>query len=262
MSPPRSSSPTTAPTTRTTRSPSAGFCARRRRDRARLCAHTEEPEPDREALAQDEAEALLQRGAELLGTPEAARYVVADRSTPEGLRALAERRAPIDRLLLGLAHRAGARVSVGNSAQRLLDGGRVAVAIASAGLADRGEHGAAVAVPAIRPTPARSTPRSRSRDALGARSSRPSGHGADLLVVGSRPEAGEGQVALSAAVAEPDRGGTLRRARRAARRRARVRAAPRARAARRRRCDAPLPSPPRPARLAAAQRRGAPSARR
>src|ERR1700684_243459 len=37
--------------------------------------HTQEAEPDREVLAQHEAEALLERGANLLGTPDAERYV-------------------------------------------------------------------------------------------------------------------------------------------------------------------------------------------
>ena len=39
---------------------------------------------------QHEAEALLERGAALLGAPESTRHVVTDRSTPEGLGALAE----------------------------------------------------------------------------------------------------------------------------------------------------------------------------
>src|ERR1700686_2031559 len=55
--------------------------------------HTHEPDRDRETLAQHEAQELLERGATLFGDTHGAslgRYVVTDRSTPEGLRALAE----------------------------------------------------------------------------------------------------------------------------------------------------------------------------
>src|ERR1017187_6854717 len=52
--------------------------------------HTHEPDRDRETLAQNEAQELLERGASLLGIDEAPLHVVTDRSTPEGLRALAQ----------------------------------------------------------------------------------------------------------------------------------------------------------------------------
>ena len=51
--------------------------------------HNQEPDREREALAEAEAHELLARGAELLGDPGVATYVVTDRSTPEGLAALA-----------------------------------------------------------------------------------------------------------------------------------------------------------------------------
>src|ERR1700730_18333174 len=53
--------------------------------------HTPEPEPDRETLVEHEVHALLERGAALLRDASIARHVVTDRSTPEGLRKLAER---------------------------------------------------------------------------------------------------------------------------------------------------------------------------
>jgi nucleotide-binding universal stress UspA family protein len=162
--------------------------------------HTQEPEPEREILAQHEAEKLLQRGAELLGTPEAARYVVADRSTPEGLRALAEREGADLIVFCSDSHTAPRRVSVGNSAQRLLDGGRFAIAIASAGLADRSADVARVAVTEDPTDPSAQQTAGAIAAALGAQVvPAVKGHGADLLVIGSRPEAGQGQVALSAA---------------------------------------------------------------
>jgi nucleotide-binding universal stress UspA family protein len=162
--------------------------------------HTQEPEPDREVLAEREAEALLARGAELLGTP-AACHVVADRSTPEGLRALAEREGTDAIVFCSDSHTAPRHVAVGNSAQRLLDGGRFAIAIASAGLADQaGEPVQRIAVTEDPTDPSAQSTAQALAHALGASvSTAARGHDADLLVLGSRPEAGQGQVALSAA---------------------------------------------------------------
>jgi nucleotide-binding universal stress UspA family protein len=175
--------------------------------------HVQESEPEREILAQHEAEALLARGAELLGAPAAARHVVSDRSTPEGLRALAAREGAEAIVFCSDSHTAPRHVTVGNSAQRLLDGGRFAIGIASAGLAD-GEQQVRRVAYTEDPTDAsaRSTAQAIARafdaELLPARK----GHGADLLVVGSRPEAGSGQVALSAAaqnLVEDDAGAVL-----------------------------------------------------
>ncbi len=175
--------------------------------------HTQEPEPDREVLAQAEAETLLQRGAELLGTPDAARYVVADRSTPEGLRALAEREGADVIVFCSDSHTAPRHVTVGNSAQRLLDGGRFAIAIASAGFASSAAALSRVAVTDDPTDPSAQRTAQAIASALGAElAPAVKGHGADLLVVGSRPEAGEGQVALSAAtqnLIEDDAGAVL-----------------------------------------------------
>jgi nucleotide-binding universal stress UspA family protein len=176
--------------------------------------HIQESEPDREVLAQHEAEALLERGANLLGAPDAERYVVADRSTPEGLRALAERVGAAGIVFCSDSHTARRHVTVGNSAQRLLDGGRFAIGIASVGLAESAGGGVRRIAVTEDPTDpsARETGQALA-DALGADvSSAAKGHGADLLVVGSRPEAGAGQVALSAAaqnLIEDDAGAVL-----------------------------------------------------
>src|SRR5258708_32238586 len=53
--------------------------------------HTPELDDAREAIAQTEAQEILDHGVELLGDTGAARHVVTDRSTPEGLAALAQR---------------------------------------------------------------------------------------------------------------------------------------------------------------------------
>jgi nucleotide-binding universal stress UspA family protein len=176
--------------------------------------HTQEHEPEREVLAQHEAETLLERGAALLGAPDVERHVVADRSTPEGLRALAERLEVDGIVFCSDSHTAPRHVTVGNSAQRLLDGGRFAIGIASVGLAQQVNAGVKRIAVTEDPTDqsARQTGQALA-DALGADVvSAAKGHGADLLVVGSRPEAGQGQVALSAAaqnLIEDDAGAVL-----------------------------------------------------
>ncbi|HXB64824.1 MAG TPA: universal stress protein [Solirubrobacteraceae bacterium] len=176
--------------------------------------HTQEPEPDREVLVENEAETLLQRGAELLGVPGVVCHVVADRSTPEGLRALAEREGADGIVFCSDSHTAPRHVTVGNSAQRLLDGGRFAIAIASAGLAEvEGEPIKRIAVTHDPTDPSAGATADSLAQALGATvGGADRGHNADLLVLGSRPEAGQGQVALSAAalnLVEDDAGAVL-----------------------------------------------------
>src|SRR5471032_906620 len=97
--------------------------------------HSVQPDYSGETLAQNEAEALLERAAELLGNPAAGKHVVTDRSTPEGLRALAEAEGADAIVFCSDSHTAKGHVAIGNSAQRLLEGGSTAVAIAPVGLA-------------------------------------------------------------------------------------------------------------------------------
>lgn len=159
--------------------------------------HTVEVEASREILAQHEAETLLVRGAELLGNPDAQRHVVTDRSTPEGLAALAQSTGADVIVFCSDSHTAKGHVTVGNSAQRLLEGGSTAIAIAPAGFAASedarvqrvvatGEESALASAQAL-------------AEALGAQVDTGADHGADLLVIGSRPEAEAGRVAISAA---------------------------------------------------------------
>ncbi len=161
--------------------------------------HTHEPESDREALAQNEAEELLQRGAALLGTGEVQRHVVSDRSTPEGLGTLAEQTGAGVVVFCSDSHTAPGHIAVGNSAQRLLEGGSVAVAIAPVGLAQRSDaHVQRIAaVDDANDASARTTAAGLA-SALGASLVGTDG-AAELLVVGSRPEAEQGRVAVSAA---------------------------------------------------------------
>jgi nucleotide-binding universal stress UspA family protein len=164
--------------------------------------HSQEPDLDREKLAQGEAEELLARGAALFGNADIARHVVTDRSTPQGLSALAESEGASVVVFCSDSHTAHGHISVGNSAEQLLEGGPVAVAIAPVGLADGLADGPAVNVQSIvaigdADGGARATAESLA-GALGATVAPVANDDAGLLVVDSRPEAEQGRVAISA----------------------------------------------------------------
>ncbi len=162
--------------------------------------HAVDPEPDREELAQEQAEALLEKGAELFGDPNVGREVVEDRSTPAGLRALAERIGADVVVFCSDSHTATGRVSIGNSAGRLLEGGPVAVAIAPVGFAESGNDSIKrVAAVGDGADPGVSATAQSLADALGASVAAAGEENLDLLVIGSRPDAPEGTLALSAA---------------------------------------------------------------
>jgi nucleotide-binding universal stress UspA family protein len=163
--------------------------------------HSQEADHTAETLAQSEAEELLERGAALFGSQDVARHVVTDRSTPEGLKALAEREGASVIVFCSDSHTARGRIAIGNSAQRLLEGGPVAVAIAPVGLADSAE------VPVQRIVAigdadggARASAEALA-SALGATVAPVADERADLLVVDSRPEAPQGRVSISASAA-------------------------------------------------------------
>ena len=161
--------------------------------------HAPESDSRREAIAQQEAGALLERGVQLLGIPNAPRHVVTDRSTPEGLLALAERERANLVVFCSDSHTARGHIGVGNSAQRMLEGGRVAVAVAPAGFAANAE--APIARVAATGDDGDDSARVTAEGlaaALGARVADVTDEGAELLVVGSRPEAEPGRVSVSA----------------------------------------------------------------
>jgi nucleotide-binding universal stress UspA family protein len=163
--------------------------------------HSQDPDLDREKLAQNEAEELLARGAQLFGNADIARHVVTDRSTPRGLSALAESEGASIVVFCSDSHTAHGHVSVGNSAQQLLEGGPVGVAIAPVGLADNPEVPVSSIV-AIGDAEggARATAESLA-GSLGASVAPVANESADLLVLDSRPEAEQGRVAISASAA-------------------------------------------------------------
>lgn len=94
--------------------------------------HASFADQDHELLAEHQAEVLLECGARRLDDPYVDRRVVVSASTPQGLDWLA-RREQADVIVFGSDYRTAAgRVSVGRSAQALLEGGPAAVAIAPA----------------------------------------------------------------------------------------------------------------------------------
>lgn len=159
--------------------------------------HTTNAEREREELEEHEAEALLERGARWLGDLQVKRRVVFDASTGEGLARLAEQEHA-DIVVFGSDYRtAPGHVAPQPSTQRLLEGGPAAVAIAPANY--RAQREAAIgriallgdaSDPAVRRTAGALS------SALGA-TLVSEAWGADLLLVGSRPEAPQGRVMIS-----------------------------------------------------------------
>ena len=164
--------------------------------------HTHEPDSNRETLAQAEAQELLDRGAGLLGDETAARHVVTDRSTPEGLRALAEQEGADVIVFCSDSHTAKGHVAIGNSAERLLEGGRTAIAVAPVDLAETRAGSGIGQIVAIGDADggARETADALA-GALGATVAPVANADTDLLVVDSRADAEPGKISLSSSAA-------------------------------------------------------------
>jgi nucleotide-binding universal stress UspA family protein len=161
--------------------------------------HFPEKETEREALERRHAEELLGQGARLIGAPDLKRHVVFNPSTGAGLIELATRERA-DVVVFGSDYRTTpGTVTPQQSAQRLMTGGPVAVAIAPADFRSRSgvrishvglldEDGDDAAVETARLL----------ADALDATVSEHGDAHADLLVVGSRAGTPDGRVELSA----------------------------------------------------------------
>jgi nucleotide-binding universal stress UspA family protein len=163
--------------------------------------HTTQAERSREELEEHEAEALLERGARWLGNLDVDRRVVVSASTGEGLGWLAEQ-DDAQIVVFGSDYRTPAgHVQPGRSAQFLLEGGPAAVAIAPANYrSDRDPRIARIGVLAS----AGDDSAARTARELGERLQAAVGSttvGVDLLVVGSRAEAREGRVMITAQAA-------------------------------------------------------------
>lgn len=157
--------------------------------------HSTLSDSSRERLEEGEARALLDRGAQRLGSLDVETRVVVSPSTPEGLVRLAQDE-DADIIVFGSDYRTPpGRVAPQHSTQRLLETSPAAVAIAPADYLESRIHRIGVlAVPGDDSTIA--TARSLA-DSFGAALTRDERQ-VDLLVVGSRFEAPFGQVMLSA----------------------------------------------------------------
>ena len=159
--------------------------------------HTTQVEHVREELEEHEAQRLLERGARWLDDLDVDRRIVVSASTGEGLRWLAAHEQA-DIVVFGSDYRTAAgHVSPQNSAWALLEGGTAAVAIAPANY--RSNREAEVHRIGVLATPGDDATIETARhlaDRFDAVLSRDE-HRVDLLVVGSRAEATEGQVMLS-----------------------------------------------------------------
>lgn len=151
-----------------------------------------------ESLEQQQAEELLARGAASVGATEMPQHVVQNPATSVGLMELAEQEKA-DVIVFGSEYRtAPGLVKPGISAHKLLLGGPSAIAVAPAnfqaspvvtvstvGVIDEGDAAARATAESL-------------AGALGATCTEYGAGKIDLLVVGSRPEAPEGRVVLSA----------------------------------------------------------------
>ena len=161
--------------------------------------HTKHQEPKSERLEEHEAEVLLERGARWLGDLDVARRVVLSASTAEGLKWLAEQEHA-DIVVFGSDYRTAARhVAPQKTALRLLEGGPAAIAIAPANFRceEITRFGRIGVIAAPGDDGAIETARDLA-ESLGARVTRDEPY-VDLLVVGSRAEAPEQKVMITAA---------------------------------------------------------------
>jgi nucleotide-binding universal stress UspA family protein len=160
--------------------------------------HASEFDPEREALAQHDAERRLEHGAALLGYPDLARHVLSVASTGAGLEELADAEGA-STIVFGSDYRTPpGHAEPPTSAQRLLEIGATGIGVAAAGLrADPGATiGSLVVLPAGGDDAAQQTAEALAAK-LGARIVADDATAADLIVVGSQPGAPAGRIALS-----------------------------------------------------------------
>lgn len=160
--------------------------------------HSREFDPRREEIAQHDAERRLESGVAWLGDPSIPTHVVFSGSTGEGLEQLAEsEQASV--IVFGSDYRTPpGRAEPGTSAQGLLEGGSVAIAVATAGLRSLSDAAIrTIGVSAVNgDTAAQQTAESLAAR-LGASIVELGGRETDLIVVGSQPSASSGRITLS-----------------------------------------------------------------
>jgi hypothetical protein len=160
--------------------------------------HAREFDPKREELAQHDAERRLAHGVAGLGEASVAQHVIVNPSTGDGLAKLAAAEGA-SVIVFGSDYRTPpGRAEPGTSAQALLEGGPVAIAVAAAGLRTRaGTSLGSIAVPlaGAHNDVARETANALAQK-LGATVAESAAGPVDLIVVGSQPNAAQGHIAI------------------------------------------------------------------
>jgi nucleotide-binding universal stress UspA family protein len=159
--------------------------------------HSREFDPRREELAQHDAERRLEQGAAWLEDPDLPRHVVFSGSTGEGLEQLAEAEQA-SMIVFGSDYRTPpGRAEPGTTAQRLLEGGSVAIAVAAAGLRTGSDSG--IETIAVAGAGADTTARETAEALAGKLGAEivDLGPPVDLIVVGSQPSASSRRITLS-----------------------------------------------------------------
>ena len=174
--------------------------------------HTSELDPEREKVAQHDAERRLAQGAELLGRPDMPRHVVFGASTGAALEELADSEGA-SIVVFGSDYRTPpGHAEPPTSAQRLLEIGDTAVGVAASGL--RADPNASISSIGV-VSPDGDETAARTAEALASATGAQvvlDGAAADLIVVGSQAGAPAGRVALSGAartVLDASRGSVL-----------------------------------------------------
>ncbi len=160
--------------------------------------HSREFDPRREELAQHDAERRLEQGTAWLGDPQIPKHVVFSGSTGDGLDRLAEaEKASV--IVFGSDYRTPpGRAEPGTSAQRLLEGGSVAIAVAAAGLRSLGDAEIkSIAVSSANGDTAAAQTADALAAKLGASIVEFGAPQVDLIVVGSQPSASSRRITLS-----------------------------------------------------------------
>lgn len=158
--------------------------------------HSREFDPRREELAEHDARRRLEHGAAGLGDPDIPTHIVVSASTGAGLEQLAEaEQASV--IVFGSDYRtAPGHAEPGTTAQHLLEGGSVAIAVAAAGLRTHADAAIKFIIAGDGDAAGQQT-----ADLLASKLGATiveSGQ-ADLIVVGSQPGGPPGKVALSGA---------------------------------------------------------------
>jgi nucleotide-binding universal stress UspA family protein len=158
--------------------------------------HSREYDPRREEIGEHDARRRLAQGVAWLGDETIPTHVVVNPSTSAGLAELAATEGA-DLVVFGSDYRTPpGRVEPQGTAQGLLDGGTVAIAVAAAGLRTGDGAGLGTVSVATSDPAGAATATARSLVAATGATFVEGGRDADLIVVDSRPDAAPGRVAL------------------------------------------------------------------